>query len=62
MPVDGKETNSSVCASVSDVDSIEHIFCPVPATGQYKIRVQYRQQLNEEIQPYALAWWTVPAR
>ncbi|WP_414529775.1 S8 family serine peptidase [Nodularia chucula] len=48
-----------VCASVSEVDSIEHIFCPVPATGNYKIRVQFREQVNEATQPYALAWWTV---
>lgn len=50
------------CASISEVDSVEHIFCPVPNTGKYKIRVQFRQLVNEATQPYALAWWTVPAR
>jgi Subtilase family len=48
----------SACASISEVDSVEHIFCPVPTTGKYKIRVQYKQQVNEPKQPYALAWWT----
>lgn len=52
---------SSTCTSISDVDSVEHIFCPVPKTGNYKIRVQFRQKVNEAVQPYALAWWTVPA-
>jgi len=52
----------STCSSISDVDSVEHIFCPVPTTGNYKIRVQFRQQVNEATQPYAIAWWTVPAR
>jgi hypothetical protein len=50
------------CASISEVDSVEHIFCPVPNTGKYKIRVHFRQPVNEATQPYALAWWTVPAQ
>jgi hypothetical protein len=53
-------TNVATCSSVSEVDSVEHIFCPVPAAGKYKIRVQYKQQVNEVKQPYALAWWTAP--
>lgn len=62
MPVDGNNTTQSVCSSVSKVDSTEHIFCPIPATGRYKIRVEYKQRLNEEQQNYALAWWTVAAK
>jgi hypothetical protein len=62
MPVDENDTSKSVCSSVSDVDSVQHIFCPVPASGRYKIRVQYRKQVNEPSQPYALAWWTVPQK
>jgi hypothetical protein len=50
--------NSTVCSSISEVDSVEHIFCPVPATGNYKIRVHFRQKVNEATQSYALAWWT----
>lgn len=60
MPVDETNTPKSTCSSISDVDSAEHIFCPVPKSGQYKIRVSYRQQVNQNVQPYALAWWTVP--
>ncbi len=52
--------NETVCSSVSEVDSVEHIFCPVPETGSYKIRIHYRQQVNESVQPYILAWWTLP--
>ena len=62
IPADDNDTGKSVCSSVSDADSVEHIFCPVSAAGRYKIRVQYRQQVNEASQPYALAWWTVPAQ
>lgn len=51
---------AAVCASISEIDSVEHIFCPVPTNGNYKIRVQFRQQVNEATQPYALAWWSVP--
>ncbi|MGD1874462.1 MAG: S8 family serine peptidase [Mastigocoleus sp.] len=49
----------AVCTSNSNVDSVEHIFCPIPEAGKYKIRVQFRQKINNPIQPYALAWWTV---
>ncbi|AFZ17099.1 S8 family serine peptidase [Allocoleopsis franciscana] len=60
MPVDENDTSKSVCSSISEVDSVQHIFCPVPKAGRYKIRVQYRKQVNESSQSYALAWWTVP--
>ena len=60
MSVDENNQAKSVCSSISDHDSVEHIFCPIPAPGRYKIRVQYRQRANEVVQPYALAWWTVP--
>lgn len=62
IPADSNDTSTKICASISEVDSVEHIFCPVPKTGRYKIRVQYRQQVNEATQPYAIAWWTVPAK
>lgn len=51
---------SSICTSISQVDSVEHIFCPIPRAGNYKIRVQFRHQINQPVQPYAIAWWTVP--
>jgi len=55
----GKNNEVVVCDSVSEVDSVEHIFCPVPTSGNYKIRVQFKKQVNESTQPYALSWWTV---
>jgi len=58
LPVDATNNSQSVCASLSPADSLEHIFCPVPTTGKYKIRVQYRDQVNEPQQAYGLAWWT----
>ena len=60
IPADENDSGKSVCSSISEVDSVQHIFCPVPAAGRYKIRVQYRKQVNEASQPYALAWWTAP--
>lgn len=62
MPLDENNHRKSVCASTSDVDNTEHIFCPVPKTGRYKIRIQHRESANEETQPYALAWWTIPVK
>ncbi|MTJ53801.1 S8 family serine peptidase [Anabaena sp. UHCC 0253] len=55
----GKNNEVVVCNSVSEVDSVEHIFCPVPTNGNYKIRVEFKKQVNEATQAYALAWWTV---
>ncbi|AFZ31229.1 peptidase S8 and S53 subtilisin kexin sedolisin [Gloeocapsa sp. PCC 7428] len=52
----------TTCTSTSEVDSVEHVFCRVPNTGRYKVRVQFRQKVNHAVQPYALAWWSVPVR
>ncbi|MBR8827230.1 MAG: S8 family serine peptidase [Gomphosphaeria aponina SAG 52.96 = DSM 107014] len=60
IPVEENSTLWSACSSVSEDDSVEHIFCPIPTSGRYKIRVRYLTQKNESIQPYALAWWTFP--
>lgn len=59
LNADSNTVASHLCTSTSDVDSIEHIFCLVPTTGNYKIRVHFRQQVNLPSQPYAIAWWTV---
>lgn len=58
MPATAQDLPQSTCSSISPVDSVEHIFCQVPTTGLYKIRVQYPQPLNQQEQPYGLAWWT----
>ncbi|OLP16479.1 peptidase S8 and S53 subtilisin kexin sedolisin [Leptolyngbya sp. 'hensonii'] len=60
MRADEMDTGKSIDASISEVDSVEHIFFPIPQTGRYKIRVVYRQQVNQPVQSYGLAWWTVP--
>jgi len=60
MRAEDSDIRRSIAASNSDVDSVEHIFQPVPTTGRYKIRVQFRQQVNQPSQPYAIAWWTAP--
>ncbi|WP_204102588.1 MULTISPECIES: S8 family serine peptidase [Spirulina sp. CCY15215] len=62
LPADSNNTATAVCSSISKVDSSEHIFCPVPSTGRYKIRVVHRQQVNDPLQAYGLAWWTIPAQ
>ncbi|NJR71364.1 MAG: S8 family serine peptidase [Synechococcales cyanobacterium CRU_2_2] len=47
----------AIWTSVSNVDSVEHIFQKIPVTGRYKLRVQYREQKHEPNQAYGLAWW-----
>ncbi|MGF1535972.1 MAG: S8 family serine peptidase [Elainellaceae cyanobacterium] len=61
LPADEDDTDDSVWRSVSEVDSVEHIFQQIPETGRYKIRVEYADQVNDAVQPYALAWWAVPS-
>jgi hypothetical protein len=41
---------------------VEHIFHPVPKQGRYKIRVVFHRRVSDSVQPYAIAWWTLPAR
>jgi Subtilase family len=60
VKADAQNTDAgTVCSSISPIDSVEHIFCPIPEDGNYKIRVQMRQQVNEATESYGLAWWTV---
>ena len=62
MPAAEDDIANSLGASVSEVDSVEHIFYQIPETGRYKLRVIYQQQAHAApTQPYALAWWSVPA-
>ncbi|MGF1512869.1 MAG: S8 family serine peptidase [Elainellaceae cyanobacterium] len=61
LPADEDDTDDSVWQSVSEVDSVEHIFQQIPETGRYKIRVVYEAQVNDAVQPYALAWWAAPS-
>ncbi len=58
IPVNNPKSYNS-CQSVSKVDSVEHIFCEIPQTAQYKIRIEFTEQINQSIQPYGLAWHTV---
>jgi hypothetical protein len=57
LPADADSLNDAVCRSTSGVDNVEHIFCPVPTTGNYKVRVVYTKQVHQPIQNYAIAWW-----
>ncbi|MEL6494979.1 MAG: S8 family serine peptidase, partial [Cyanobacteria bacterium J06623_7] len=61
LPQDEESNMRNVCASSSFEDSTEHIFCPIPETGRYKIRIYHRHQFNEPLQNYGLAWWTKAA-
>jgi hypothetical protein len=62
MRAEDNDIQQSIWSSVSSIDSVQHIFHPVPTTGRYKIRVVFRQQVNDPMQPYALAWWTAPSQ
>ena len=55
LPADTDDLSQSIWSSTSQVDSVEHIFYPIPKTGSYKLRVVYPSSPSAE--PYALAWW-----
>lgn len=56
---DEKNIKISNCSSISQIDNVEHIFCSIPEGGKYKVRVDFKNQVNRSKQDYALAWWTV---
>lgn len=62
MRVEDDDPRQSISSSISAVDSVEHIFAPVPASGRYKIRVQFHRRVHAAAQPYAIAWWTAPTK
>jgi hypothetical protein len=59
MRAEDDNIRDSIWSSDSHVDSVEHMFHQIPETGRYKLRVVYRDRINESVQPYALAWWGV---
>ncbi len=60
MRAEDTDSSRSIWSSRSSVDSVEHIFHPIPVTGRYKLRVQYQQQRHQPTQSYGLAWWAPP--
>ena len=62
MRAEDNDIQKSIWSSVSSIDSVQHIFHPVPTAGRYKIRVVFRQQVNDPTQSYALAWWSAPSQ
>jgi hypothetical protein len=62
MRAQDDDLSKSIWSSISQVDSVQHIFHQLPASGRYKIRVMFQRRVNEDVQPYALAWWTDPSR
>jgi len=58
LRAEDNDLSQSLWSSVSRVDNVQHIFVPVPKTGQYKLRVFFRRPaINLSQQKYALAWW-----
>ncbi len=62
LKADETDLSKAVWASVSAVDSVEHLFVPIPTTGHYKLRVVFHRRVNEAAQPYAIAWWALTTR
>lgn len=57
LPRGATSLTQAVAASISVVDNVEHLFFPVPSSGQYEIWVS-QVDAPLESQNYALAWWT----
>lgn len=57
MPKDAAGIGARIHGSFSLVDSVEHIFFPVPAMGEYEFWVH---EVNGNGERYAVAWWAVP--
>ncbi len=61
IPMDDTGAAPHVCSSISTVDSVEHIFCEVPKTGRYKLRVLLKDAAVGNGESYGLAWWSSPS-
>lgn len=60
MRISDTNPNKSIWSSQSRVDSVEHMFFQIPTTERYKIRVYFKQKVNNLPQQfYGLAWWGV---
>jgi hypothetical protein len=59
MPKDAAGIGARIHGSFSLVDSVEHIFFPVPATGEYEVWVSQVNEVNLVGERYAVAWWAV---
>ena len=62
LPADADDIDDSVWSSISEEDSLEHIFIPIPETGNYKLRVVMRDAAHDAPESYALAWWAQTAQ
>lgn len=56
------ETGQALWESISQVDSLEHIFWQAPEAGDYKLRVVFTEDTTflpglESTPDFALAWW-----
>ncbi len=59
LKADETDLSKAIWASISAVDSVEHLFVPIPTTGRYKLRVVFHRRVNEAVQRYAIAWWAL---
>ena len=54
--IDENNQSQILCSSISEVDNVEHIFCKVPKTSTYTIRVKFKDQVSSPQQKYSIAW------
>jgi hypothetical protein len=58
LPKGSTDISQAVWGSESLVDSVEHIFWKIPASGEYEFWVSQRSGASSS-QAYAVAWWAV---
>ena len=58
MPAASNNLADAIWSSISNNDNLQHIFHPVPETGEYKLRVLFQTDKASAETHYGLAWWT----
>jgi Ca2+-binding RTX toxin-like protein len=56
LPKGAKDALKPIDASISTVDSVEHIFFKIPEEKEYEFWVQ-QKDTPDRVQSYGLAWW-----
>jgi hypothetical protein len=58
MPAGATDLVQAIWKSVATDSTVEHIFRKVSLTGSYEIWVTQASGGDDDVEPYALAWWT----
>jgi hypothetical protein len=61
LPGDANTTDDAIAMSDLNEGTVQHIFFQIPEDGEYQFWVEQRDEEEETLQDYAVAWWAKSA-